>query len=217
MNGDRADMISTGLLTWLTNDQALTSLILDNWLLGILIVALIVFCETGLVILPFLPGDSMLFATGAIMSLTGIHPMIPVVIISIAAIAGDSLNYGIGRSAIGQQLVRRRWVKPHHMERTRAFFHRYGPSTITIGRFVPIVRSVAPFVAGVSEMDARQFFIYNIVGGILWACSLLLAGHWLGSFPWVRAHIGLLSLGIVVVSILPIGYRLLAEMRASSK
>ena len=209
-------MISAALLTWFGSDQGLMAVLSHNWLLGTLIIAAIVFVETGLVVMPFLPGDSLLFAAGAFLGLAGISPLIPMAIVCLAAIAGDATNYAVGRSALGQQIVRRGWVKPHHLEQTRSWFDRFGGPTITIGRFVPIVRTVAPFMAGLAGMRARQFLVFNIVGGIAWCGALMLAGCSLGHIVWVREHLHWLSLGIVALSVLPVLIHFLSE-RAKTK
>lgn len=204
-------MISSGLLAWFSSDQGLMALLSQNWLLGIFIIAAIVFIETGLVIMPFLPGDSLLFAAGALLGLTGVSPLAPIAIVCAAAIAGDATNYAIGRSFLGQQIVRRGWVKPRHLQRTRAWFDRFGGPTITIGRFIPIVRTVAPFLAGLSGMDPKRFLAFNIVGGIVWAGLLMSAGYMLGQIAWVREHLHWLSLGIVILSVLPVAIHVLTE------
>ena len=209
-------MISTGLLAWFSSDQGLMAMLSQNWLLGTLIIAAIIFVETGLVVMPFLPGDSLLFAAGAFLGVAGISPLVPLAILCLAAIAGDSTNYAIGRSVLGQQIVRRGWIKPNHLAQTRSWFDRFGGPTITIGRFVPVVRTVAPFMAGLAGMAARQFLAFNVVGAIVWCGTLILAGHWLGHIVWVREHLHWLSLGIVGVSVLPVVIHFMAE-RARSK
>jgi|ERR1700674_3821160 len=201
-------MLSTGLLSWLSNDQHIMSVMAQNWLYGLLIVAGIVFLETGLVIFPFLPGDSLLFATGAFLGIIGISPIWAILLIGLAAVLGDSTNYLIGRSVIGQQFIRRGWVKPHHINKTRTYIDRFGASTVTVGRFVPIVRTVAPFLAGLCGMCPRRFALYNVLGAALWCSSLILSGFWLGGLSWVREHMSWLSLGIVTISLLPMLFQL---------
>ena len=196
-------MLSTGLLGWIFNDQNIMAMMAHNWLYGLLIVAAIIFVETGVVVFPFLPGDSLLFATGAFLGASGISPLSAIILIGIAAVLGDGINYLIGQSAVGQFLLQREWVKPHHLDQTRAYFDRFGALTITVGRFIPIVRTVAPFLAGLSGMCPQRFVLYNILGAALWCTSLLLAGYWLGSIAWVRDHMSWFSLGIVIVSLLP--------------
>ena len=206
-------MSFSGLLGWFTSDQGLMAVLTQNWLLGIFLIAIIIFVETGVVVLPFLPGDSLLFATGAFLGLAGISPLLPIAIVTVAAVAGDTSNCAVGRSALGQWLIHKRWIKPHHLARTRTWFERYGGLTITIGRFVPIVRTVAPFLAGLSGMQTRRFLIYNVLGGILWCSLLVSAGFWWGKITWVRENLQWLTLLIVLISVLPVAVHALAERR----
>jgi len=204
-------MFSVGMLTWLSSDQGLMLMLSNNWLLGVALVSAIIFCETGLVVLPFLPGDSLLFATGAFLGVSGISPAVAIVMISFAAIAGDGVNFAIGCSRFGQLLLTRGWIRPHHLAKTRDYFDRYGGPTVTVGRFVPIVRTVAPFMAGLSGMDSSRFMIYNILGAVVWCTLLILAGVWLGKVPWVKDHLSWVSIGIVLISILPVLGHLIAK------
>ena len=204
-------MFSVGMLTWLSNDQGLMLMLSNNWLLGVALVSVVVFCETGLVVLPFLPGDSLLFATGAFLGISGISPALAIAMITIAAIAGDGVNFMIGRSRFGQKLLTREWIKPRHLAKTRDYFDRYGGPTVTMGRFVPIVRTVAPFMAGLSGMNSRRFAIYNIMGAVVWCSVLVLAGVWLGKVAWVKDHLAWVSIGIVLMSILPALGHLIAK------
>ncbi|MGO4331819.1 VTT domain-containing protein [Cupriavidus sp. 2TAF22] len=197
-------MLSTGLLSWLFNDQQIMSMLAQNWVTGVLFVAAIIFLETGFVILPFLPGDSLLFATGAFLGVNGLSPLPAMAMICTAAIVGDGVNYLIGRSPLGQHLLRGGWVKPQYIAKTRAYFDHYGGSTITIARFVPIVRSVAPFLAGLTGMHPRRFAAFNVLGAVVWGSGLLLAGFWLGGIEWVRSHMSWLTIAIIVVSLLPV-------------
>jgi membrane-associated protein len=197
-------MLSSGLLTWIGNDQMMLKLLVQNWQLGILVIALVVFCETGLVVLPFLPGDSLLFATGTFLGLSGMSPWASVGLVTLAAIAGDSANYAIGRSVVGQQLIKRGWVKPTHLSQSKDYFDRFGGLTVTLGRFIPVVRTFAPFMAGLTGMEPRRFFAYNVLGAIVWCGGLMLMGVWFGKVPWVRGHMRLLSMSIVTISLLPV-------------
>ena len=132
-----------------------------------------------------------------------------------AAIAGDGVNFLIGRSRVGQWLVHKRWISDANMKRTKAYFDRYGASTVTIGRFVPVVRTIAPFVAGLTGMALRRFLVFNIAGGVAWACGMVLAGYRLGRIDWVRQHMGMLSLAIIAVSVVPVGIQWLRARRKS--
>ncbi|MBC8125838.1 MAG: DedA family protein [Gloeobacteraceae cyanobacterium ES-bin-144] len=167
---------------------------------------LIIFCETGLVVTPFLPGDSLLFAIGAIAadSTSNLNIWIAAVIILTAAILGDTVNYWIGRK-FGTWMVQTfpRIVKPSHIQKTNEFFNQYGGKTIIIARFVPIVRTFAPFVAGSSEMDYRRFMFFNVVGAILWIVTILPCGWYFGNIPIVKENFELVVLGIIGISVLP--------------
>ena len=205
------------LLHWFSSDTGLMAVFAQNWLLGSCLIAAIIFVETGVVVMPFLPGDSLLFAAGAFLGVKGISPLSVIAIVALAAIAGDAANYSIGRSRLGQALVHKGWVKPKHLAKTREYFDRYGGMTITIGRFVPIVRTVAPFLAGMSGMQPRRFFTYNIIGGVVWCTGLVLAGFWLGKVTWVHEHLQWLSLVIVAVSLVPVAFQILNERRRAKQ
>ena len=207
-------MSITEMFAWLTSEQGLMALLAQNWVLGTCIIAAIIFIETGFVVMPFLPGDSLLFAAGAFLGLAGIDPIVSIAAITAAAIAGDALNYAIASSRWGQKLAHSRWVKPDHLERARSYFARYGAMTITVARFVPIVRTVAPFVAGLSQMPRRTFFAYNVIGGIVWVGSMILAGYWLGSIAWVRTNLHWVSVIIIGLSLIPVVWQWLHLRRA---
>lgn len=172
------------------------------WVYGILF--LIVFCETGLVVTPFLPGDSLLFAAGALAATGGLNFGLMVLLLLVAAVLGDTVNYWVGRLA-GTKLQQRypRVIKKEHLDRTHAFFEKYGGKTIIIARFVPIVRTFAPFVAGAGEMSYRRFMVYNVVGGVLWVGLCSVAGYFFGNLPFVQKNFSAVILTIILVSILP--------------
>jgi membrane-associated protein len=167
---------------------------------------LIVFCETGLVVTPFLPGDSLLFAVGALAAdpASGLNIWIAAVVLLVAAILGDTVNYWIGRK-FGGWMMRTfpRIVKPSHIEKTNEFFVRYGGKTIILARFVPIVRTFAPFVAGSGEMDYKRFMFFNVTGAVLWVVTILPAGWFFGNIPVVKENFELVVLGIIGFSVLP--------------
>jgi membrane-associated protein len=167
----------------------------------------IIFCETGLVVTPILPGDSLLFAVGAFCA----RPNQPLdiwtatLLLTAAAILGDTVNYHVGKY-LGPKVLSgklTRWLNPKHLERTHRFFEKYGGKTIIIARFVPIVRTFAPFVAGVGTMNYAQFLFYNVIGGVLWVLGCMQAGYWLGNIPVIREHFELVVLIIVALSLLP--------------
>lgn len=178
------------------------------WLYVILF--LIIFCETGLVVTPFLPGDSLLFAVGALAAITpqpgafGLNIWVLLFILIIAAILGDSVNYWIGKM-FGNKLPQKfpRLVKPQHIQKTHDFYERYGGKTIIIARFVPIVRTFAPFVAGIGKMTYSRFMMFNVTGALLWIGLLLPAGYFFGNLPWVKKNFSVVVLAIIILSILP--------------
>jgi membrane-associated protein len=168
------------------------------------ILFLIIFCETGLVVTPILPGDSLLFATGALAAASDLNIFVLFVLLSAAAILGDAVNYFIGRT-VGEKLFDGRipYLKREYLDRTHAFYEKYGGKTIVIARFVPIIRTFAPFVAGMGSMSYGKFATYNITGGILWIGSILFAGYLFGNIPVVKDNFGLVVIAIIVVSVLP--------------
>ena len=172
------------------------------WVYAILF--LIVFCETGLVVTPFLPGDSLLFAAGAIAAGGGLNLFALMALLILAAIAGDTVNYWIG-DRLGHKLVARypRLLKRKHLDKTHEFFERYGGKTIIIARFVPIVRTFAPFVAGVGEMTYARFMSFNVVGALLWVLLLVPAGYFFANVPFVKENFSLVILAIIILSIVP--------------
>lgn len=178
------------------------------WIYGALF--LIVFCETGLVVTPFLPGDSLLFATGALAASGSLDVRIAAVVLVVAATAGDAVNYAVGRFA-GHALMARartdprwgRWIKPAYLAQAHEFFERYGGRAIVLGRFMPIVRTFVPFVAGAAEMSYSVFALNNVVGAIAWVAICLGAGYAFGNVPIVKENFEIVALGIVFVSLLP--------------
>lgn len=187
-------------------DQHLVELFREHgvWIYAILF--LIVFCETGLVVTPFLPGDSLLFAAGALAAAGGLDVHLMAALLFVAAVLGDSVNYAIGRR-VGMRLFRNpdsRVFRRDYLERTERFYLRHGPKTIVIARFMPIVRTFAPFVAGVGSMPYRVFLFWNIAGAFLWVGSFIYAGYAFGDLPVVRENFTLLILGIIVVSVMPV-------------
>lgn len=181
------------------------------------VVALIIFVETGVVIMPFLPGDSLLFVSGAITAMAQLNIHLFVAILIAAAVAGDSVNYFIG-SKLGMKAFENknsRVFKQEYLLRTQAFYDKYGSFSIVMGRFVPIVRTFVPFLAGVAQMPYRVFFMYNVIGGALWISSLMYAGYVFGNLPWVQKNLTFIVIGIVIVSILPMLVKYVQERRKS--
>ena len=174
-----------------------------GWLF--LILFLIIFAETGLVVTPILPGDSLLFVTGAIAATGAFDVHLMVLTLIVAAILGDSTNYQIGK-LLGLKVFERpdsRFFKRAYLERTHAFYERHGGRAIIIARFVPIVRTFAPFIAGVGAMTYPRFFVYNVIGGVLWVASFSYAGYFFGNLPLIKHNLSLLMMAIVVISFLP--------------
>ncbi|MBI5852212.1 MAG: DedA family protein [Planctomycetes bacterium] len=186
-------------------DRHLTELTQDygTWTYAILFV--VVFCETGLVVTPFLPGDSLLFAAGSVAALGGLRIEVLCIVLVIAAVVGDAVNFHIGRW-IGPRAFtgKLRFLKPQHLERTREFYARRGAFTIVLARFVPIIRTFAPFVAGIGRMNYAQFVFYNVFGAVLWVGSIAFAGYLFGHLPIVKGNFSLVVLGIIVVSLIPL-------------
>jgi membrane-associated protein len=178
----------------------------------------IIFCETGLVVMPFLPGDSLLFAVGAMCAITdsplNLAILIPLLIV--AAIMGDALNYWIG-AKVGPKVFfsdTSRWLNRTHLEQAQHFYEKYGSKAIIIARFVPIVRTFAPFVAGIGKMNFGRFWLYNIVGGAIWVSLFLVAGFWFGNIELVKNNFIFVTLGIIAVSVIPIAYEWMKAKKA---
>ncbi|SFU50967.1 membrane-associated protein [Nitrosomonas eutropha] len=175
------------------------------WVNGILF--LIIFCETGLVVLPFLPGDSLLFAAGSLASLPGsqLNPHILFIGLCLAGILGDSVNYWIGQE-FGLKVFtpeKFRFLKQEHLDKTHAFYLKYGGKTIIIARFIPIIRTFAPFVAGIGTMPYRTFLTYNIIGAALWVGIFVYAGFYFGQLPFIQKNFKLIIVAIIILSITP--------------
>lgn len=165
----------------------------------------VIFAETGLVVLPFLPGDSILFIAGAVVAASPLNVHLLVLLLIVAAILGDSVNYAVGHF-IGPKVFDKpdsRWFRQDYLRRTQAFYDKYGGVTIIIGRFVPIIRTFAPFLAGVAGMPYRRFLSFNVIGAIAWIASLVYAGYLFGNIPWVKGNLSLIVIIIVIVSLLP--------------
>jgi membrane-associated protein len=188
-------------------DQYLDQVTRDYGAWTYALLALIIFCETGVVIMPFLPGDSLLFAAGAVAVRegSGLDPALLAVLLILCAIAGDTVNYHVGK-AIGPRVMRSessRWLNRRHLDRTHAFFEKYGGKTIVLARFVPIVRTVAPFVAGAGAMTYRRFILYNVTGAIAWVVSMMGAGMIFGQIEIVQRNFELVVLMIILISVMP--------------
>jgi membrane-associated protein len=202
------DLLQTAIDLFLHLDKHLVewAAYFGPWLYVVLI--LIIFAETGLVIAPFLPGDSLLFAVGALCALDNSPVRLDVMMLFLimAGVAGDAVNYWIGHY-VGPRVFTHehsRLLNKKHLERTRRFYEKHGGKTIILARFIPIVRTFAPFVAGIGRMEYRRFAVYNITGAVVWVSSFLFAGFWFGSNELVKRNFSLVILGIIFVSVLPI-------------
>jgi membrane-associated protein len=186
-----------------------------------LVLFAIIFCETGLVILPFLPGDSLLFAVGALCAIPNspIQLWVLIPLLSAGAILGDAVNYWIGHH-VGPRIFRSDtsfWFNRNHLLRAQAFYERYGAKTIILARFLPIVRTFAPFVAGIGRMNFFTFWFYNIVGGIVWVTLFLVAGYWMGGWKIVQENFFLVTIGIILVSVIPILFEWMMARKESQR
>ncbi|HNM99051.1 MAG TPA: DedA family protein [Turneriella sp.] len=171
------------------------------WMYAILFA--IIFAETGLVVTPFLPGDSLLFAVGAIAARGVLSLPVIILLLAVAAVIGDTLNYSVGRY-FGDHVLKRfsRIVKPEYVQKTHDFYEKHGSKMIVLARFVPIIRTLAPFVAGIATMRYREFALYNVIGGIFWISSMTLAGFAFGNLEFVRRNFSVVVLGIVILSVM---------------
>ena len=199
-------------LKWLISlaDPKILGPLVEQWgWVGYLILAAIIFSETGLLVGFFLPGDSLLFAAGCLTSVpgqTGLSIVPLILILSLAAIVGDAVNYQLGKR-LGESVFEKgklRFIKHSHLMAAKAFYDKHGGQAIILARFAPLIRTFTPFVAGVAKMNYRQFVLYNIVGGVGWVVSMTVAGYFLGQLPWVKANFEKVVLLIVFVSLLPI-------------
>jgi len=187
-----------------------------NW--TYLIMGIIIFCETGLVVTPVLPGDSLLFVAGTFSAIGSLNLKCLLMVLSIAAIVGDTVNYWIG-SSIGPRvfhLEKGRFFRKEYLDRTHQFYEKYGPLTIVIGRFVPIIRTFAPFLAGVGRMTYWRFLTYNVVGGIGWIMVFVLGGYFFGNLPVVKKNFTLVIMAIIIISVLPTIVEFLRQRSRSS-
>jgi membrane-associated protein len=212
-------MLTTLLYSLFALDDSVAALATQygHWVYAILF--LVIFAETGLVVFPFLPGDSILFIAGTVVATADLNIHVLVVVLLAAAILGDTVNYSVGHY-IGPKVFERpdsRWFRKRHLQQTQAFYDKYGGVTIIIGRFVPIIRTFAPFLAGVAGMSYRRFLAYNVIGAVGWITSLVYAGYLFGNIPWVKQNLSLIVIAIVVVSVIPAVTTYLRERRSRKR
>ena len=186
------------------------------WIYAILFA--IIFCETGLVVTPILPGDSLLFVAGAVAAAGEMNVHLLFVLLAAAAFLGNSVNYAIGRWMGRHFFTDRgsRWLNPKHLERANAFYERYGGQAVVISRFMPIVRTYIPFVAGLAAMTPAKFSLFNAVGAVLWVGGLLYAGFFFGNIPWIKGNLTAIILGIIAVSLVPVAIAWLKSRAAKA-
>ncbi|HMZ09027.1 MAG TPA: DedA family protein [Anaerolineales bacterium] len=210
------EIIKSALDLFLHLDEYLQEIIINYgaWTYGILFV--VIFVETGLVVMPFLPGDSLLFAAGTFAALGSFNVWGLIGLLSIAAVLGDAVNYSIGHY-LGDRAYNIKWIKKEYLEKTHAFFEKHGGKAIFLARFVPIVRTFAPFVAGIGKMSYSYFATYNIVGGITWVFIFTLLGYFFGNIPFVKKNFELVIIVIILVSVLPMVFEWWKHRQESKK
>lgn len=184
-------------------DKFLATFVQEHGSLTYGVLFAVIFAETGLVIMPFLPGDSLLFAVGDLAAMDVLEAVWLILLLPAAAFTGDNLNYWVGRT-LGERAYNSKWINRQYLDRAEAFYQQHGARTIILARFVPIVRTFAPFVAGIGHMAYGRFLLFSVLGAFLWVLICGSAGYFLGSIPFVKSHFELVILGIVVISILPV-------------
>lgn len=191
-------------------DVHLGSIISSYGLATYVILFLIIFMETGLVFTPFLPGDSLLFAAGAFAAIGSLNIWLLFLLMAVAAVLGDTANYWIGYF-FGKKIVAHPKIPidESHIEETKKFFHKHGGKTIILARFMPFVRTFAPFVAGIGRMDYKQFFSFNLIGGLLWVAIATFAGYFFGNIEFVKKNFSLVIFGVIIISLLPILFEII--------
>lgn len=199
------EFIKSALDLFLHLDEYLQQIITNYgaWTYGILF--LVIFVETGLVVMPFLPGDSLLFAAGTFAALGSFNVWGLIALLAVAAVLGDAVNYSIGHY-LGERAYNIKWIKKEYLDQTHAFFEKHGGKAIFLARFVPIVRTFAPFVAGIGRMSYTYFATYNIVGGMTWVLIFTLLGYFFGNIPFVKQNFELVIVAIILISVVPMFY-----------
>lgn len=196
-------------------DKSLVGIIQNYGLWTYLLLFLIVFCETGLVVTPFLPGDSLIFASGALAAMGSLNVGAFFIVFFLAAVIGDTVNYRIGKN-IGTNILEKentRFVKKEYIFKANAFYERHGSMTIVVGRFIPIIRTFVPFVAGIGEMNYMKFIGYNVLGGLLWVTLFLSGGYLFGNLPLINNNFSIVLVMIILISIIPAVVALIQEQK----
>jgi len=199
-------------------DKHLSAVIQQFGVLSYVILFLVIFCETGLVVTPILPGDSLLFVVGAFAAKGDLDPVMIYALLCIAAVAGNMTNYHIGRF-LGPKVFEKniRFLRKEYLERTHAFYEKHGGKTIVIARFLPIIRTFAPFVAGIGRMEYRRFVLYNLAGCVAWITSFVLGGYFFGNIPIVKENLTVVIFAIIIVSLVPSAIEFIRHRRASGE
>jgi len=197
-------------------DRHLVAMVQEHGVWIYVILFAIIFAETGFVVTPFLPGDSLLFVAGAVAASGGMNVHLLVFLLVVAAITGNMVNYAIGRW-LGKRFFTdkgSRWLNPRHLETAHAFYEKHGGKAVVISRFLPIVRTYIPFVAGLGAMEPARFTMFNVAGALLWVGSLCYAGFFFGNIPWIKGNLTLIIVGIIVVSLLPLAWAWIKSRRS---
>lgn len=187
-------------------DKYLKAIVLEYQALTYVLIFLVLFCETGLVVMPFLPGDSLLFAAGALAANGSFDVGVLFAVVFVAAVGGDTVNYHLGKY-VGPKVFRKETsviFSREHLKRAQAFYEKHGKMTIILARFIPVIRTFAPFVAGVGEMSYPVFLMYNVIGGLIWSALFVFGGYLFGNIPWVQQNFSLVILVIILVSLMPL-------------
>lgn len=217
-NNDRMDILKFLIDFIIHIDVHLGTIISTYGIITYAILFLIIFMETGLVFTPFLPGDSLLFAAGAFAALNSLNIWLLFFLLTVAAILGDTVNYWIGYF-FGKKIVAHPKIPidEGHIKETQKFFHKHGGKTIILARFMPFIRTFAPFVAGVGRMKYQQFFSYNVIGGVLWVAIATFAGYFFGNIKFVRENFSLVIIGVVLISLVPIFFEIISRKIRKNK
>ncbi len=189
-------------------DKHLVELVAQYGVLIYVLLFLIIFAETGFVVTPFLPGDSLLFAAGALAAIGQMNVWLLYVLLLVAALLGNTVNYAVGYF-FGNKILDKGLIKKDYLDKTQKYFDKYGNMTLVVSRFIPIVRTITPFVAGVGKMNYRNFGIYNIIGGFAWVTLFIWLGYFVGNFSFVKNNFSLITLSIIFISALPVGISIL--------
>ena len=206
-------MISSIIDFFIHIDTHLGDVISQYGTLTYLILFFVIFIETGVVVLPFFPGDSLIFAGGAFAGIGSLNIFLLYFIVLFAAVLGDTVNFHIGKFFENKSLEHAKWIKKEYLERTETFFERHGGKSIVIARFIPIIRTFAPFVAGIGKMKYKNFITYNFLGAFLWVTTFVSIGYFFGNLPFVQKHFSLIVVAIILLSLIPVFVAFVKELK----